>query len=249
MSEPTTRAEFISYCKRRLGYPVITINVEDTQVDDRVDEALQYFYENHSDGSEKIYRKHQVTQTDITNGYITLPEEYLNIVRIFRLETNGSGLSNPFNVEYQFALAEMHTLASTGGLQYYTTTKSYLNMMQDIFSGEKSFRFSRHKDRLHIDFDWANSVAVGDWIVIEAYRYILAADNSDVWNDIFLKRYATALIKRQWGLNMKKFQGIQLPGNLQFDGQRIYEEAEEEIKQLETEMYDKYAEPPDFFVA
>lgn len=244
MAIPATREDFKEYCLRRLGHPVIVVNVDDDQMEDRIDEALQFYHEHHYDGMERVYRKHQITAADITNGYITIPDSIIGVVRIFRL--SGVGSAGIFNVQYQFMLNNVHNLTSTG-LQYFAGAKQYLNLMQDMLVGEKSIRFMRHKNQIKIDVNMDKTFDSGDWVVFEVYMSIDPEAWPEIWKDIFLKRYTTALIKRQWGINLKKYSGITMPGNVTFNGQQIYEEAEQEITQLETEIYSKWSEPPIFF--
>lgn len=246
MAQPSTRDTFKDYCLRRLGHPVIVVNLDDDQMEDRIDEGLQFFYEHHFDGTEKIYRKHQITATDITNGYITIPDSIIGVVKMFRL--SGQGSAGMFNIQYQFMLNNIHNLSNSGSLQYYEGAKQYLNLMQDMLVGDKSIRFVRHKNQIRVDVNWSTTFVVGDWIVFEVYTRIDAADNGEVWNDMFLKRYVTALFKKQWGANLKKYAGVSLPGNVTFTGQGLYDEADEEIQQLESEIYSKWSTPPMFMV-
>jgi hypothetical protein len=251
MAIPTTKDEFKEYCLRRLGEPVIKVNVEEGQLDDRVSEALEYWNEYDYDGVEKIYRRHEITQDDITNGYVDIPANFVGVTRIFPLTSN-KGSGNMFSAKYQFHLNEVpHLFGGGGGSQpmaKYASTRSYLSMVQFLLEGEKSVRFVRHKNILRVDMDWAEMLTVGDWILIEAYRKLDGDTDSSVWSDIFLQRYTTALIKRQWGINLKKFDGVQMPGGTTFNGQQIFEEAMEEINKLEDEVHDKWSRPPDFFV-
>lgn len=243
MALPSTREEFKEHCLRKLGHPVIVVNLDDDQMEDRIDEGLQFFYEHHYDGVEKVYRKHQVTATDIANGYVTLPDAFIGVVRLFRL--SGVGSAGMFNIQYQFMLNNIHNLSSTG-MQYLEGAKQYMNMLADMLVGDKSLRFVRHKNQIKVDVDWSKTFSAGDWIVFEVYKRIDAEDNSEVWNDMFLKRYVTALFKRQWGSNLKKYSGVNMPGNVTFNGQAIFEEGKEEVQQLEDEVYDKWSTPPDF---
>lgn len=252
MGVPTTKDEFKEYCLRRLGKPVITINVEEEQLDDRISDALEYWNEYDYDGVEKIYRRHEITATDINNGYVTIPSNFIGVTRIFPL-TGNKVTGNMFSAKYQFHLNQVpHLFAGATGTQpmaKYASTRSYLSMVEFLLEGEKSVRFVRHKGILRLDMDWSEMLEAGDWILIEAYRKLEGGDDStSVWSDIFLQRYATALIKRQWGINLKKFEGVQLPGGTTFNGTQIYQEAMEEINKLEEEVHDRWSRPPDFFV-
>ena len=240
MAVPTTRSDFKEYCLRKLGKPVIEINVDDDQVDDRVDEALLYYADYHFDGSEKTYYKYQVTQTDITNKYITLPENIIGAVSIFPV---GQGLNtnNLFNIRYQIALNDLYTLTSVSMVPYYMAL-THIQFLEQMLVGQKQIRYNRHTNKFYVDMDW-NIINVDDYLIIEAYMVVDPTTYSNVWGDRWLSRYATALIKQQWGSNIKKYQGMLLPGGLTFNGQQIYTEATEEIKQLEAEMITSYSLP------
>ena len=241
MAAPTTRTEFKKYCLRELGAPVIEINVDDDQVDDRITDALEYYRDFHYDGTYHDYYKYQVTSSDITNGYITLPESITGVVNLFPI---GAGLNtnNLFNLRYQITLNEIYDWAH-GTFAHYYMSMERISLMQELFVGKQLFRFNRHTDQLHIDMDWEAKVTAGEYIIIECYRVADPDSFADVWGDRWLRKYATQLIKRQWGTNLKKFTGMQLPGGLTFNGEQIYQEADEEIKRLEEEMINTYSIP------
>lgn len=234
MAIPTTRAEFKEYCLRELGKPVIEINVDDDQVEDRIDQALRYYWDYHFDGSEMTYYKHQVTSTDITNKYITLPENIIGAVNIFSIGDPSIRADDIFNIRYQIALNDLYTLTSVSLVPYYMAMQ-HLATMTELLVGMQPIRYSRHKDRLYIDMDWSK-LNVGEFIVVQAYEVVDPTVYSDVWSDRWLSVYCTALIKKQWGNNLKKYNGMQLPGGVSFNGQQIYQEAVDEIKELENEM-------------
>jgi len=240
MSVPSSRAEFKEYILRRLGKPVIEINVDDDQVDDRIDEALKYYYDYHFDGTEKIYYKHEVTQTDIDNKYITLPENVIGAVNLFPI---GQGLNtnNLFNIRYQIALNDLYTLTSVSMVPYYMAL-THVQFLEQMLVGQQPFRYNRHVNKLYIDTDW-NLFNIGDSILVEAYQIVDPATFNDVWSDRWLMRYCYCLVKMQWGNNLKKYQGMQLPGGLTFNGQQIYDEANEEKEELEREMIYSYSLP------
>lgn len=241
MALPTTRAEFKSYCLRALGEPVIEVNVADDQVNDRIDEALRYYWDYHFDGSSKTYYKHLVTEQDKTNGYITLPENVMGVVRIFEYGTFRSMASNMFSAEYQFALNDLYEFTRVTLVPYYMV-RTQLSLIEQLLVGQKPIRYNRHTDRLYVDMDW-NRMRVGDYLLVEAYEVIDPDVYSDAWSDRWLLEYATQKIKSQWGTNMKKFEGVQLIGGLTFSGQKIYEEAELRIRELEHEMINSYSIP------
>lgn len=240
MSVPTDRASFKEYCLRKLGKPVIEINVDDDQVDDRIDEALRYYWDYHFDGSDKIYYKYQVTQTDITNRYITMPDNVIGVINLFpvgqALNTN-----NLFNIRYQIALNDLYTLTSVSMVPYYMALQ-HVQFLEQMLVGQQPIRYNRHINRLYVDMDW-NIINIGDYIIAEAYQIVDPDVYSKVWGDRWLARYAEALIKEQWGQNLKKFEGMQLPGGLKFNGQTIYNEALTERKSMEQEMIMNYSMP------
>lgn len=241
MAVPTSRLTFKNYCLRSLGYPVIEINVDDDQVDDRIDEALKYWWDYHFDGTEKIYYKHQVTTTDRTNKYITLPDNIIGAVNLFSIGDPSVRSDDLFNIRYQIALNDLYTLTSVSLIPYYMTMQ-HLAVIQEMLVGRQPIRYNRHRNLLHVDMDW-NNINNGEYLLVEAYQIVDPDTYTDAWGDRWLLTYATALIKRQWGNNMKKFQGMQMPGGLTFSGQQIYDEAIEEIKKLEDEMITSYSLP------
>ncbi len=241
MAIPTTKAEFKAYCLRKLGAPVIEINVDDDQVDDRVDEALRYYYDYHFDGSEKIYYKHQVTEQDRQYKYITLPENIIGAVSVFSLGDPMVRSDDLFNIRYQIALNDLYTLTSVSMVPYYMVME-HLSLITEMLVGKHPIRYSRHKNRLYVDMDW-NTVQNGEYLLVEAYEVVDPEIWTDAWNDRWLQNYATALIKRQWGSNLTKFTGMSLPGGVQFNGEKIYNDAVEEIAKMEQEMISNYSLP------
>jgi hypothetical protein len=241
MAVPASREQFKEYCLRELGKPVIEINVDDDQVDDRVDQALSYYWDYHFDGSEKAYYKHQITSQNITDKFITLPENIIGAVNIFPIGDPSLSASDIFNIRYQIALNDLYTLTSVSLVPYYMAMQ-HLATVSDVLVGRQPIRYSRHKNKLYIDMDWTK-LDVGQYIIVEAYEIVDPTVYSDVWKDRWLAQYATQLIKRQWGTNLKKFIGMQLPGGVTFNGQQIYNEADEEIKRLEAEMISSYSMP------
>ena len=240
MANPTTRATFKEYCLRALGKPVIEINVDDDQVDDRIDEALKNYWDYHFDGSEKIYYKHQVTANNKIDKYITMPENILGVVNIF--DVGGTlNTNNLFNIRYQIALNDLYTLTSVSMVPYYMAIQ-HIQFLEYLLVGKQPLRYNRHTDKLYIDMDW-DKINEGNYLLIEAYEVIDPDVYIDAWNDRWLLEYATALIKRQWGNNLKKFDNMKLPGGLTFNGQQIFDEAEAEIKKLRQEMISSYSLP------
>lgn len=241
MATPTTKATFKEYCLRKLGKPVIEINVDDDQVDDRIDEAIRYWYDYHFDGSEKIYYKHAITQTDVTNKYITLPENIIGAVSIFSMGDPSISSDDLFNIRYQIALNDVYTLTNVSLVPYYMVME-HLALMTELLVGKQPIRYSRHKDRLHVDMDW-NTVAVGSFLLVEAYEVVDPETFTDAYNDRWLQNYATTLIKEQWGSNLTKFTGMSLPGGVQFNGEKIYNDAVDARTKMEQEMISSYSLP------
>jgi hypothetical protein len=241
MATPTTKAEFKEYCLRKLGKPVIEINVDDDQVDDRVDEALRYWWDYHFDGSDKVYYKHAITETDVANKYITLPENIIGAVSIFSMGDPSIRSDDMFNIRYQIALNDLYTLTNVSLVPYYMVME-HLALLTELLVGKQPIRYTRHKDRLYVDMDW-NTVAVGEFLLVEAYEVVDPDTFTDAYNDRWLQNYATALIKRQWGSNLTKFTGMSLPGGVQFNGEKIYDDAVAEIQKMEEEMISSYSLP------
>jgi hypothetical protein len=301
MATPRTRTEFKEYCLRRLGHPVIQINIDDDQLDDRVDDALAFYHDYHYDGMEQMYLKHQITQEDMDRRYIFCPDAVNFVTGILPFDQSNSSV-NMFDLRYQLRLHDLYDFTSVSYVSY-EITMQHIRTLNLLFSGTPQVRFNRKMNRLHLDIDWTRDVNVGSWVIVECYRRIepdsristgtvsvTAASNtvigtgtsfnselsvddeiiingeakkivsiagatslnvqsqfattttgatltrpgfSDVWNDRFLKQYATAKIKYQWGSNLSKFAGIQMPGGVTLDGVRIMQEAAEEMKELE----------------
>jgi hypothetical protein len=256
MAAITNREDFTDYCLRRLGFPVIEINVDPDQVQDRIDDALQYWQDYHFDGLQKVYYIKSVTQSDIDQKYIDLSNvqddsnnslQIVGVTRIFPLQDSQASI-NMFDLRYQLRLNELYDFTSASYINY-TMTQQHLRMLEQLFTGEVPIRYQRHMERLYIDWAWGASEApVGSVVIAEAYALINPDVYNKVWNDRWLKEYATALIKRTWGANLKKFADIQLPGGVKLNGDKIYDEAFEEIKALEAQMATEYFAPLEWFM-
>ena len=255
MATPATRETLKQYALRALGKPVIEINVDDDQLEDRLDEALQYFAQYHYDGIQRAYLKYQYTQADkdrmtadstesITknsvttswkegNNFLVVPESVISVINIFPF-SNKSNM-NLFDVRYQLRLNDLYDFSSTSIINYDIVLR-HLDFLDHILVGEKPLRFNQHDNRLYIDMDWKNDLAVGEFIVIEAYRKMDPDTHTDVYNDIYLKRYVTSLFKKQWGANLSKFDGVAMIGGVTLNGRQIYSEALQDIEKLETEI-------------
>ena len=323
MAALSTRQELIDYCLRRLGFPVIEINVDEDQISDRIDDALQFWYEYHFDGRQKTFISHQITgdtitlssilanqfivgdrltgatsgattvvksitgastfSTENTNGtfvagesvtgsisgaiaslhnstpytagdmgnkYIPVGDGVLSITRMFNFggaATNNTRDGQLFDIMYQFRQNDLYNLLGAD-MTYYTIVQSHLSTLEQLLVNQRQIRFNRKMNRIHVDTDWDKTFNPGDYVVFEAYSVVDPTEFSEVYDDMFLKKYATSLIKRQWGENMKKFGGIQLPGGVTLNGDKIFEEAITEIDQIERDMQLKYELPPTFMV-
>ena len=259
MAEPATRENLKQYALRALGKPVIEINADDDQLEDRLDEALQYFAQYHYDGIQRAYLKYQYTDADkarmttdssesITknsvtttwkegNNFIVVPESVISVINIFPF-SNKSNM-NLFDVRYQMRLNDLYDFSSTSIINYDVVLR-HLDFLDHILVGEKPLIFNQHDNRLYIDMDWTHDLQVGEYIVIEAYRKMDPTVHTDVFNDIFLKRYVTALFKKQWGANLSKFNGVAMVGGVTLNGQQIFSEALQEVDKLEQEIRSTY---------
>ena len=316
MAKPTTRKLFKEYCLRRLGWPVIDINVDDDQVEDRIDDALSFYYDYHYDGTEKIYMKHRITAEDINRRWIYCPDAVISVTKVFPFDDSNSSI-NMFDLRYQLRLHDLYDFTSVSYVSY-EITMQHIATLNMLFSGQPQFRFNRHQNKLFLDIDWTQDRDPGEYVIMECYRklspdtitltgtfdanttsntvtgtssildqevlendmiiingeekqirhinspteFVLVSPVtanitgvsitktgiSDVWDDRFLKKYATAKIKYQWGSNLSKFAGIQMPGGVTLDGPRIMQEAQIELDKIEEEMYTMGSLPSEIFV-
>ena len=247
MAGVTSRDELKDYCLRRLGAPVITINVDDEQLEDRIDDALQYYQDYHYDATESFYWQHAITQQDITQKYFNIDPGILGITRIFPINDTITK-SNMFDLRYQLRLHELYDFTSTSYTNF-SITMQHIRNLELMFTGDIPIRYQRHTHKLYVDWAWGSSECpVGTTVVAEGYKVIDPESNESVYNDRWLKEYTTALFKRQWGEQMKKFGGVQLPGGLTLNGKEIFDEAMQEIARLENEMQDRYELPVQFMM-
>jgi hypothetical protein len=279
MAKPTTRQELINYCLRRLGAPILEINVDDDQVDDLVDDALQYFYERHFDGVERMYLKYKVTQNDLNRGkstgttgvgivtttgsanisgigttsfnfyessnFIQIPDSVIGIEKVFKFDTSDIS-GGMFSIKYQLFLNDLYYFNSVELLQY-AMVKTYLEDIDFLLKTDKQIRFNKRQNRMYLDIDWG-AQKKDTFFVIDCYRILDPNDFTKVYNDSFLKRYLTALIKRQWGQNLIKFRGVKLPGGIELNGRELYDDAEREIEAIRERMSMDYELPPYDFI-
>ena len=243
-----SRQQLIDYCLRRLGAPVIEVNIDDDQIEDRIDDALQFYQEYNSDATMRMYVKHQITAADIANKYITVTDNILYIKRILPLSNRSSSI-NMFDVKYQLHLNDIYDLSYIGDLVHYEMVQQYIAMLDMSLNGlETVSRFNRHMNRIYLDIDWEADVLEDDYIVLECMLVVDPTEFTDAYNDMFLKQYATQLIKQQWGANLIKFEGMQLPGGVTLNGRQIFEDATAEIEKIREQMQLNYEMPVDFYV-
>ncbi len=241
MAQPGSRSEFKQYCLRQLGAPVLEINVADEQCEDRIDDAIQYFHERHFDGVVRTYLKYQITQADIDRGRASVLTGKKRT--IFRFGGSNAISNNMFSIKYQLFLNDIAFNLGYNGLLSYAMTQTYLSDIDYLLTTRKQIRFNQRQDRLYLDIDWS-ACEVDEFIVLECFRLMNPNDYTRVWNDSFLKRYATALIKRQWGQNLLKFQGVKLPGGVEMNGRQIYDDAEKDLEVIREQMSNTYELPP-----
>ena len=262
MATPSTKATLKEYCLRALGKPVIDINVDDDQVDDRIDEAVQYFAQYHVDGVERMYLKYLVTAADITrmttdtdesvtansvttawkraDNFLVVPSSVISVVNVFSLSDRAN--LNMFDVRYQLRLNDLYDFSSTS-IVHYEMTMRHLDFLDHILVGEKPMRFNHLSNRLFIDMDWGTDITAGEYLVMEVFRKLDPDTYTDIYDDIYLKRYATALIKRQWGQNLSKFNGTAMLGGVTLNGPELFCSAIAEQQKLEEEIRLNYEEP------
>ena len=253
-----TREDLINYCLRKLGEPVIEVNVDEDQIEDRIDDTIQTFRTWHSDATQRTYYQHQMTADDIANRFIRLPTRILYVTRIFPVSSSFVGSTNMFSFNYQFAMSDFHTLHQGGaGLAYYDQMRSYMELIDMKINGLPIIGYTRKLDKLHLWSDIEDGqLKEGDYVCIECFEVVPTPDEeqlhpgdaSTVYNDTFVKAYATAKIKEQWGMNLSKFEGMQLPGGVTINGRQLIEDAREELSSLKENMVLEHEEPPIFLV-
>ena len=273
--QPSSRTDFKTYCLRKLGAPVLEVNLASEQCEDLIDDALQLFQERAFDGATQTYLKYKVTQADIdrgkgpgstdvvgittttatstvgitstfsyeeNNNFLQIPPEVLGVTKIFHFDGSNTITNNMFSVKYQLFLNDVYFWGSTELLSY-AMTKTYLEDINFLLTTEKQIRFNKRQDRLYLDLDW-DSLTVDDWLIIDCYRLIDPSDFGREWNSQFLKEYATALMKRQWGQNLLKFNGVKLPGGIELNGRQIYDDGQKDIDTIMEKMSNTYELPP-----
>ena len=263
MATPSTRETLKQYCLRNLGKPVIDINVDDDQVEDRIDEALQYFAQYHVDGVERMYLKYLVTADDITrmttdasesvtensitttykraDNFLVVPPSVISVINVFPLSDRAN--LNMFDVRYQLRLNDLYDFSSTS-IVHYQMTMQHLDFLDHILVGEKPMRFNQLSNRLYVDMDWGTDITAGEYLIFEVYRKVDPDTYTDLYDDLYLKRYTTALIKRQWGQNLSKFSGTAMLGGVTLNGPELFSAAIDDQQRLEEEIRLNYEEPP-----
>ena len=281
MAKPASRTQLVDYCLRKLGAPVLEINLDDDQIDDLVDDAIQLFNERHFDGVERMFLKYKITQDDIdrgtgkntdgvgivtttatatavpgigttitsnwyeTSNFLQVPDSVVGVEKIFKFDSSSIS-GGMFSIKYQLFLNDLYYFNSVELLQY-AMTKSYLEDIDHLLTTDKQIRFNKRQDRLYLDIDWG-AESVGNWLVLDCYRALDPNSFTQVYNDIFLKQYLTALIKRQWGQNLSKFKGVKLPGGIEMNGGEILQQAESELESIKAKMSTEYELPPYDFI-
>jgi|TARA_R110001583_G_scaffold12215_7_gene54405 hypothetical protein len=268
MAIPNSKTTFKDYCLRNLGFGVIDINVSDDQVDDRIDEAIQYFAHYYYDSVEKMYLKYKITEADKTRAltndtttatdrvdstitssfeegknFIPMPSSIVSVLNIFSFDN--AATNNMFDIRYQLRLNDLYDFSSTS-IVHYEMTMQHLDYLSHILVGEKPIRFTEHQGRLYLDMDWSGDVNTDDYLIIECYRKLDPDVYTDLYDNMHLKRYASALIKKQWGMNLSKFQNVALLGGVTMNGEQIFSQAQEEIEKLET--YIENLQYPDMII-
>ena len=245
MAAPTSRATLLSYCKRQRGDGVIDINISTDQEQDAIDNALQFYQDYHYDAIERTYVQHQITADDKTNKYLSVSDAITGIVNIFPFSS--SSTTNLFDIRYQLRLTDLYDLTDVN-LSRYGMIQSRLGDIDKMLVGAHPFDYNRHMDRIYIHMDWTNDIKVDEYLILECYRILDPETYKQIYNDRWLKRYTTSLIKKQWGLNLIKYDGMTLPGGLTYSGSTILDAATEEISTLEEEIHLTFELPLNFIV-
>ena len=280
MAKPASRTQLKQYCLRQLGAPVLEVNVADEQIEDLIDDALQYFQERHFDGVERMYLKHKITEDELNRGqahndddstntvgivtttatstsisgygtttstwyetsnFLQVPDSVIGIEKVFKFDSSTIS-TGMFSIKYQLFLNDLYQFNSLDLLQY-AMTKTYLEDIDRLLTTDKQIRFNQRQDRLYLDIDW-DAEEKDNWLVIECFRILDPNTYTGVYNDSFLKRYLTALIKRQWGQNLMKFVGVKLPGGIELNGRQMYDDAVIELDKIQEMMSNTYEIPP-----
>lgn len=248
MAQPNSRKTLKEYCLRELGHPVVEIDIEDSQMEDRIDDALQLYAIYHHEGQVRTYLKHVITQTDINNEYIPIPDTVISVERILPLNAERNSNASMFDIRYQLHLNDIFDLSYAGSLSHFVHTKQYIDLLQIVLHGYEQTEFSRHEDRLLLpSVNWSD-IDVGDYIVVDCHRVIDPETYTEVYNDYWIKKYVTALFQKQWGMNLSKFEGVQLVGGITMNGQAILDRALADVQELELKLREEWERPLGFLI-
>ena len=263
MAKPNTKAELKEYALRRLGKPVLEINVSDDQCDDAIDYTIQKFQQFHYDGAERVYLKHKITQADIDrakpaqdtittstagnsewaerNAYLEIPQHIISVEGLFSFTDKGT--ANMFDIRYQMRLNDLYDFTSTQFYHYYMI-QQHLGTIDFLLEGLKPTRYIATQDRLYLDMDWTTDVVIDQYLLIKAWRALDPTTWTEIYDNMWVKDYVSAKIKKQWGSNMTKFQNVQMPGGVTLNGEMIYNDAVQELKDLEEQLRTEWETPP-----
>jgi hypothetical protein len=267
-----TRQDFIDYCLRSLGAPVIQINVDPLQAEDRLDEALEYMYERHFDFNQRALYLYQITQDDVNKKYFDTTSfgdalgakgftfsngstgswpnanDIRTITKVYRpSDVSGDYM---FDLRYQLTLFDFFGLyfnqggMQTGPMASYMESMSYLKLVNDVFNYPASFTYTRTTDRLFLEQDFTKLIP-GSYLLVEAYVQIDPDQYPKIWGDRVFKKYYTALLKKQWAQNLMKFAGVPLPGGAALNAGAIMADALNELNSIEEKLIKTQELPPD----
>lgn len=267
MAKPNSKEGLKEYALRKLGKPVLEINVDDDQVDDLIDDAVQYFHERHGEGIDRVFLKHKLTEAEKTAmvgiastttatstfggissaeyteqaNYLPLPDTIIGVNKVFKMDSSTIS-AGMFNIKYQIFLNDLYYYGAIDLLNY-GMVKSYLETLDYMLNPDVQVRFNKKNSRLYMDLN-INELTDDHFLILDCFRVADPESDTAVYNDFWLKQYTTSLIKRQWGQNLIKFTGVKLPGGLELNGRQIYDDAVMEIDKHEKNLMEEYAMPP-----
>ena len=267
MAKPNSKEGLKEYALRKLGKPVLEINVDDDQIDDLIDDAVQYFHERHGEGIDRVFLKHKLTEaertamvgiaqtttvTDTFGGissaeyteqanYLPLPDSIIGVNKVFKMDSSTLS-AGMFNIKYQIFLNDLYYYGAIDLLNY-SQTKSYLETLDYMLNPDVQVRFNKKNSRLYLDIN-LKELSNENFLILDCFRVVDPQSETAVYNDFWLKQYTTSLIKRQWGQNLIKFTGVKLPGGLELNGRQIFDDAVLEIEKHEKSLMEEYAIPP-----
>ena len=271
MAKPSSKEDLKEYALRKLGKPVLEINVDDDQIDDLIDDAIQLYHERHGEGIDRVFMKHQITEEEKnimvgvastttatstfgginsidyteTANYLPLPDSIIGVNKVFKMDSSTIS-AGMFNIKYQIFLNDLYYYGAIDLLNY-SMTKSYLETLDYILNPDVQIRFNKKNSRLYLDLN-VKELTNDDFLILDCFRVVDPQSETNVYNDHWLKQYTTSLIKRQWGQNLIKFTGVKLPGGLELNGRQLYDDAVMELEKLDQKLMEEYAMPPLDFV-